>query len=1036
MKQYQRINNICGWIAFLIAAFVYTRTIEPTGSFWDCGEFIASSYKLQVGHPPGAPLFLMLGRFFSLFAGNDVKMVSIMINILSALMSAFTILFLFWTITALARKIVAAKNEYNSENLIGIMGAGFVGALAYTFSDSFWFSAVEGEVYASSSFFTAIVFWAMFKWDNVAEERHADRWIILIGYLMGLSIGIHLLNLLTIPALAFIYYFRKHSVSTSGIIKTAAIGVFILGLIQFGIISGVVTIASKFELFAVNTVGLPFWSGFLIFILIIVAGIVYGIRYSIQHNKPIMNLALLCFAFILLGYSSYTMIVIRSAANPPMDENDPEQVFNLLSYINREQYGDRPLFFGQYYNAKQTDLEEGAMQYTQGEKKYIATQRKVTPKYEAAASTIFPRMYSSQDNHVTAYKEWAGIKGDETPTFGQNLKFFFGYQVNYMYLRYFMWNFVGRQNDLQGHGGITKGNWISGIKPIDAMRLGPQDSLSQGQLNNKARNCFYFLPLILGIIGVIWHYKRDNHDAWAVMLLFFFTGMAIVLYLNQTPYQPRERDYAYAASFYAFCIWIGLGVLAITEAIRKYMPGATAAGLSTAICLIAVPSLMAKEGWDDHNRSHRYTSRDFAWNYLQSCAPNAIIFTNGDNDTFPLWYAQDVEGIRTDIRIVNLSLLNTDWYIDQMKQKAYKSDPLPFTMTKDKYIQGTRDYVPFYDRQVPGYTNLKDVIDFILSDSPESKVKTQGGTELSYFPTKKFYLKVDKDAVIKSGAVRPEDESKIVDTLSWELDKTYLMKADLMILDLIANNNWKRPIYFAVTVGNDSYMNLEPFFQLEGLAYRLVPINTKSDANGQTGRVASSIMYDNMMNKFEWGNMKREDVYLDQNNINMTMNFRNNFARLGETLLVEGRADSTIKVLDKMNEEIPDKTVPYNVMMLRPIELYYDAARGGRMMLPDSTLTTSAVELPEARRKHSIDAANAITLRMADIYEDELNYYFSLKGTEYLKYIDREMNQSMAIYSELIRMAKEAKQDQIVKNLEPRFKKLEEGYTKAGGTLR
>ena len=542
MQNYRLINNLCGWLAFAISAFVYISTIEPTGSFWDCGEFIASSYKLQVGHPPGAPLFLMMGRIMSLFAGGDVKLVSVMINILSALMSAGTILFLFWTVTILTRKIIAPDGQVDAGKLITIMGAGFVGALAYTFSDSFWFSAVEGEVYASSSFFTAIVFWAMFKWESVADEKHANRWIILIAYLMGLSIGIHLLNLLTIPALAFIYYFRKYKPTTSGILLTAIAGVAILGIIQFGIISMLVSIAAKFDLLFVNSFGLPFWSGFIFFFLLVIGGIAFGLKRTREKNQPLWNLSLLCVVFILLGYSSYAMIVIRSNAEPPMDENDPEHAFNLLSYINREQYGDRPLFYGQYYNARQTDLKEGDMQYTKGDGKYIETTRKLSPEYDPAACTIFPRMYSSQDNHINAYKEWAGIKGDQTPTFSQNLKFFWQYQVIHMYWRYFMWNFAGRQNDLQGHGGITKGNWICGINFIDEWRLGPQSELPEGMKNNKARNTFYFLPLILGIIGLVWHFRRDNHDAWTTMLLFFFTGLAIVLYLNQYPYQPRERD--------------------------------------------------------------------------------------------------------------------------------------------------------------------------------------------------------------------------------------------------------------------------------------------------------------------------------------------------------------------------------------------------------------------------------------------------------------------------------------------------------------
>lgn len=1023
MNQYKKLNNFFGWIAFGIAMFVYGSTIEPTGSFWDCGEFIAASFKLQVGHPPGAPLFLMMGRVLTLFGGDDPRMPAVMINMLSATLSALTILFLFWTITALARKIVITTNEATTAQLIAVMGSGMVGAMAYTFSDSFWFSAVEGEVYASSSFFTAIVFWAIFKWEAVADEKHAVRWIILIAYLMGLSIGVHLLNLLTIPALAFVYYFRKFKPTNSGIIKTAVISVAILGAVQYGIISGLLIIASKFDLMFVNGFGMPFWSGFIFFLLLLAAGVVYGLHYSSKKGNVVLNTALLCGAFIVIGYSSYTMVVVRSTANPPMDENDPENAFALLGYLNREQYGDRPLFYGQYYNAKQVDLEEGSMQYVKGEDKYIETGPKIIPVYEKDKCTLLPRMHSSQGSHVAQYKEWAGVKGDATPTFGQNLKFLFVYQIGHMYLRYFMWNFVGRQNDIQGHGGISRGNWLSGIKSIDEWRLGPQDKLSQNMLDNKARNCFYFLPLILGIIGLIYHFKKDSHDAWVILLLFFFTGLAIVLYLNQPPLQPRERDYAYSGSFYAFAIWIGLGVLSIIESIQKKLNPAAAGVITTALCMVAVPGLMAKEGWDDHSRANRYTPRDFAWDYLQSCAPNAIIFTNGDNDTFPLWYAQETEGIRPDIRIINLSLLNTDWYIDQMKRQAYQSPPVPFSLTHDKYIQGTRDYIPYYDRNIPGYADIKDVIAFISNDDASYKVQTQGGTSLSYFPTKKFSLAVDKAAVLKSGTVRREDAALIEDTMRWEVEKSYLMKADIMILDLLAHNNWKRPIYFAVTVGDDSYLNLQPYFQLEGLAYRIVPIRSKDLGPNQTGRVNSTDMYNNMMNKFVYGNMNREDVYLDQNNLNMTMNFRNNFSRLAETLINENKRDSALKVMDKCLEEMPDKTVPYNVMMLRPVEMYYLIGQAG-----DSSMNNTGIELPEQKRKQAIATANSIVKRMADLYEDDLAYYFSLKGTSYIKSVDRDMGQAMAVFQELIRMSKSSGQTEIVKNLEERFKKLEAQY--------
>lgn len=1030
MKNYTRINNIIGWLAFTIAAYVYLSTIEPTGSFWDCGEFIASANKLQVGHPPGASLFLMTARLVILFAGDNVRMIPIMVNGLSAIASAFAILFLFWTITALCIKLIKPGSEgnYSTSQFITIMGSGLVGALAYTFCDSFWFSAVEGEVYATSQFFTALVFWAMLKWESVANEKHADRWIILIAYLMGLSIGIHLLNLLCIPALAFIYYFKKFPVTRWGIAKTAITGIIILIIIQYGIISGFVKIGAQFDLLFVNTFGLPFWTGFLFFLLLIVAAIVWGLRYTKQRNKPIWNTAILCFVFILIGYSSFTMTVVRSMANPPMDENNPEHAFNLLSYVNREQYGDRPLGYGQYYNAKVIDQEEGAMNYAALNGKYIEAGRKIIPIYEKNRSTIFPRMYSSQENHTSAYKEWAGIKGDATPTMGKNIKFFKDYQLGHMFFRYFMWNFAGRQNDLQGHGGISKGNWLSGINGIDSKRLGPQDHLPHSMSSNKAMNKFYFLPLILGLIGMICHFKKNQHDGFVVLLLFVMTGIAIVVYLNQTPYQPRERDYAYAGAFYAFAIWIGMAVIGIVDLLKKSVSPTVSSVAVTLTCLLAGPVILAKDGWDDHDRSYRYTSRDFAANYLNSCAPNAIIFTNGDNDTFPLWYAQEVEGIRTDVRVVNLSLLNTDWYIDQMKRKAYSSDPVPFTWPLEKYVQGTRDYVPFYERNLPGSTNLKEVMDFITSDAPEAKAQTSGGNAVNYFPTKKFSIPVNKDQVLKYGAVELQDTSKIVSSINFEIDRNYLMKADLMILDLIAHNNWTRPIYFAVTVGSESYLNLEDYFQLEGLAYRFVPIKTDRASDGQTGRVSTTHMYDNMMNKFVFGNMKDPRVYLDQNNLNMTMNFRNNFSRLAESLLTEGKRDSAMRTLDTCLAVMPDKTVPYNIMMLRIVDTYFKIAKGGTNQDSINLAMSPGMEKYDVSAQHAVKTANAITNRLADIYEEDLQYYFSLKGTEYLKSIERDMNQAMAVLQELIRMSKEAGQDSVAANIEKRFKELEKRY--------
>jgi len=1021
MNSFKKINDLAGWVIFAIAAFVFLKTIEPTGSFWDCGEFIAAAYKLQVGHPPGASLFLMMARIATLFAFGNTELVPVTVNAMSALASAFAVLFLFWSVSLLMRKFIKAEadNKYSVSQLIVILGSSAVAALAYTFSDSFWFSAVEGEVYATSQFFTAIVFWAMLKWDNVADEQHADRWIILIAYLMGLSIGVHLLNLLCIPALALIYYYRKYTPSRIGVFTALAVGTMILAVVQYGIIAGFIKIGAKFDLLFVNSFGMPLWTGFLFFILLLVSGIIYGLHYSRKRNKPVLNTAILCFAFILIGYSSYTMTVVRSMANPPMDENDPEHAFNLLGYINREQYGDRPLAYGQYYNARVIEQEKGAMSYTVADSKYVPTGNKIIPVYEPDKCTVFPRMYSNQPTHISAYKEWAGIQGDATPIMSQNMKFFFSYQIGYMFWRYFMWNFAGRQNDQQGHGGILKGNWLSGVKAIDAMRLGPQDKLPESMKWNKGYNRFYFLPLILGLVGMFFHFKQDKHDASIVMLLFIMTGLAIVIYLNQTPYQPRERDYAYAGATYAFAMWIGMSVAAVAQWLLKKTKAKAAAAVSLAVCLLAGPLLMAREGWDDHDRSHRYTPRDFASNYLNSVAPMGTIFTNGDNDTFPLWYAQDVEGIRTDVRIINLSLLNTDWYIDQMKRKAYDSPPVPFTWKHEQYVQGTRDYIPFADRRIEGFTDLREVMKFILTDNPAAKV-TLGGEQMNYFPTKKFYLPVDKEAVIKNKVVQPENYPNIVDTIFFEISKNYLMKSELMILDLIAHNDWTRPIYFAVTVGNDSYLNLEEYFALEGLAYRFVPVKSDKGRSGQDGKVNSTVMYDNMMNKFKWGNMADERVYLDQNNLNMTMNFRNNFSRLADALLEEGKKDSAFKVLERCLEVMPDKTVPFNVFMLRITDGFYTIAGADEFLVSESNL-------PErnTNRKKALEYANVIVKRLSDIQEDDIEYYLSLKGTPFFKQVDRDLNQAMAILNELARQARANGQTALADSVSARFKVLE-----------
>ena len=944
MKNFKQLNIIVGWLTFLVAAVTYLLTIEPTASFWDCGEFITTSYKLEVGHPPGAPFFMIMGRFFNLFASNPSH-VAIMVNAMSALASAFTILFLFWTITHLAKKLIKADGEYTLGQTIAILGAGVVGALAYTFSDTFWFSAVEGEVYASSSLFTALVFWAILKWENEADEPRANRWIILIAYLMGLSIGVHLLNLLAIPAIVFVYYFRKYKVTRNGILISLAVSLLILGVVMYGIIPGVITIATWFELLFVNGIGLPFNTGVIIYALALIGALIFGIIYTIRKKLILWNTVLISVVVILIGYSSFAMIVIRSAANPPMDQNSPDNVFALLGYLNREQYGDRPLVYGQYYNTPLEKYVDDKPYYIQKNGKYVVADMRQKPVFDSNLCTIFPRMYSRESEHIEAYKQWANIKGRrvsitdedgqaktiELPTFGENLTFFFRYQIGHMYFRYFMWNFSGRQSDIQSNGEITNGNWITGINFLDSIRLGDQNTLPQEFKNNKARNKYYMLPFILGIIGIVFMYNRGiegKKDLWTVTLLFLMTGLAIVVYLNQSPLQPRERDYAYAGSFYAFAIWIGIGVLGLYEALKKYLPDTTSAGVAGGLSLLLVPVLMGAQNWDDHDRSNRYTCRDFGANYLNTCAPNAVIFTNGDNDTFPLWYNQEVEGVRKDIRVCNLSYFQTDWYVDQMKSKAYESEPLPITFNHDQYVQGKRDVVYLMeDPRLKGSVELKQALDFVKDENPRTKLEQADNA--AYIPSKKLFMVVDKAAVIRNKVVEPEDYDKIVDTLKIDLSsKHYITKDELMVLDMIANNNWERPIYFAITVGRDKYMNLQDYFQLEGLAYRLVPIKTTETEGGiNVGKVNERLMYTNVMDKFKWGNMNNPKVYIDENNARMMMNIRNTFNRLAETLVAEGQNEKAAQVLDRGIELIPHKIVPYNYFSMMMAETYFRAGK-------------------------------------------------------------------------------------------------------------
>lgn len=974
MKQFKLINNIAGWGVFLVAAFTYVSTIEPTASWWDCGEYIAASYKLMVGHEPGAPTFQLIARVFSLLAGDDVTQVAKWVNTMSALASAFTILFLFWSITHFARKLLTKDGEeLDLGRIIAIMGAGSVGALAYTFSDSFWFSAVEGEVYAMSSFFTALVFWCMLKWEQVADEPHADRWIVLIALFMGLSVGVHLLNLLTIPAMTFVYYFRKYEPSLMGMAVAGVVSMVILVGVQYGIIPGIISIASKFELMFVNGVGLPFNSGVLIYMIVLVAAIVVGLTITKQRGMSALNTAILCFTMLMIGYSTYTVTVMRSLANPPMDESNPEHVFALHSYLNREQYGDRPLGYGQYFNAEMKSTEKGAAVYYPGADKYEIADHKRVPIYDKKLSGLFPRMYSNQAHHKKEYQNWSGAKGGKKkPTAGQNFKFFWDYQLGFMYWRYFMWNFAGRQNDIQGHGELQKGNWISGIKALDESRLGPQDDLPIGLAGNKARNTFYLLPLLLGLFGLTFQMMKSRNQGIIVALLFLFTGLLISVYLNQYPIQPRERDYAYVGSFYAFCIWIGLGVLWLYDLLSQKAPRVASAGVATIVCMIAVPFVMAKEGWDDHDRSDRYAARDIAINYLESCAPNAIIFTNGDNDTFPLWYAQEVEGIRTDVRVVNLSLFNTNWYIDQLRRKAYDADPLPFSFSEEKLLGDKRLQVPIVERDIQGHSELKDVMNFVAQEGKEYKLQTTVG-DYNYIPTRNVKLTVDSAAVLATGTVKAADAGRIVKEMKWRIKGSSITKNHLMVMDIIANNNWERPIYFAVTVGGDNYLGLEKYFRLEGLGYRLVPV-LAANTDGQTGEIEADIMYENFVNTFEWGNMHRADVYHGTETERMSLNYRSMFARLANALIESGQPEKARLTLERCLEAIPNESIPYNFSMLGVVEAYHK--------LGDH------------------EKANEIAMDLALLMKKELDYYTKFDKDQ-VNRLDTEPRIAMSVLQKL-----------------------------------
>ncbi len=915
MNNFKRINDLIGWAVFAISLFVFTATVERTASFWDCGEFIACAFKLQVPHPPGAPLFLLLGRMFSLLAGSDTTQVAYWVNMMSVLSSALTILFMHWTIVLIGRKVYNKKfEELSKGEAITLLGAGVVGSLAYAFSDTFWFSAVEAEVYAMSSFFTALVVWAAFKWELIEDEASANRWLILIAYIVGLSIGVHLLNLVTVPALALLYYFKKYPKPTyKGGFIALFIGLVILGVINSAIIPGIPSMAFQFELIFTNGFGLPYGVGATIFLIILIGAIVWGILHSIKKEKVTLNVSLLSLVFVLIGYLSYNLAFVRSTFNTPINENDPSNILNYVKYLKREQYGERSLLYGPIYTATVENVEQGAPVYKMKDGKYEVYDHKQKLIYSKDGQMLLPRVYSSSPQHIQLYEEMLGLAAGEKPSFGDNLKFMFTHQMGHMYMRYLLWNFVGRESDIQNAG------------VIDYSRKG---ELPELLANNKARNNYFWLPLILGLFGFVLLVRKNENDFLVTTLMFLLTGLALVVFLNSPPVEPRERDYIYVGSFYFFAIWIGLGVIQIAEWLGKALKNPMVTGTVATAITAVVPVIMIQQNWDDHDRNHRYHQVDFAKNMLNSCAPNAILFTGGDNDTFPLWYVQEVEGYRTDVRVCNLSLLGTDWYIDQMKRKTYQSQALPISLPKDRFLEGLNEQIMFYENpNVKSGINLIEYLKLIRDDNPAIKVPLTDGSMINTLPTENLFLPIDVEAVKKAGFVPKEYESLVTPQMAWSAGKSGVMKPELIQFDIIAQNaatGWKRPVYFASTLPSASYLNLKEYMQLEGYAYRLMPFKIPE---AKDGFVNSDIMFDNLTKKMFWRDLDNantyyhSDFYLEV----PVVTARLAFLRLADQLVREGKFAKAKAALDYCLKVMPDKTIPYDQLSANFVALYLAA---------------------------------------------------------------------------------------------------------------
>ncbi|WP_457619182.1 DUF2723 domain-containing protein [Lutibacter sp.] len=991
---FSKWNTILGWVAFSIALITYSLTLEPTVSYWDCGEYISTAVKLEVGHPPGAPLFQMLGAFFAMFT-TDVTEIAKMVNFMSALASAFTILFMFWTITALAKRLIKNSSELTKSTSIAILGSGLVGSLTYTFSDSFWFSAVEAEVYAMSSFLMALLFWLGLRWEAEMNKPQGNKWLLLISFVVGLSFGVHILSLLVIPSIVFLYIYKKYkNLTVQQFIIANIISVLVLMFVFKMLFPFTLKYFSALELFFVNSIGLPFNSGSIIAGILLIVLFYFGIRYTHKKQLAGANTIILSILFIMIGFSSWLMLPIRANANTTINENNPSSARELLAYYDREQYGDANVFYDTYYSLiynRDVDAEKPTRddkpKYEKDEKtgKYIIVNKykDALPNWNSKHKGFIPRMVSTDPNVIRNYKAIAGIpqNSKRRPTFIENIKFMVDFQFGYMYARYFMWNFVGRQNDEQGQLDLQNGNWLSGIKFIDELHLGPQSNLPSDVKNNKGRNTYYFLPFILGIIGLVFQLKKNKNDFYTLFLFFAFTGLAIIFYTNPKPFEPRERDYAVVGSFYIFAIWVGFGVLALFEKLKKYAKPNVVAITVTLISLIAVPALMASENWNDHDRSNRYTSHLNAKAYLDSCAENAILFTIGDNDTFPLWYMQEVENYRTDMKLINTSLFQTDWYIDQMKRKTYKADPIPSQLTHDQYKLGTLDVAYYFEEIFPqlkdSVVDIKYFMKWIQSDKDITYYDLDDdGIPEKVLPTNKIRIHVDKEAVLKYGVVAEKDADLIVPYIDVEISST-LSKNRILMLDILANNNWEKPIYFTGGAqADEEYIWLKDYLQLDGLAYRLVPIKTPNEGNFfEMGRINTDIMYKNVKN-WDWRNITDDGIYLDPETRKNAVSYRNNMERLARKLFDENKFGKATEILDISLEKMPVHKFGHYSMLISYVDLYYQ------------------LNEKEKARKLASD--------LKKILQENLVYHSQFDESEIESIFD-EIKQSLLMYDQLVK---------------------------------